>query len=93
MKGAMVCGLLPFVFIVLLYLMQMSKGIEVLRIDRICEDYVYQLKSLKYSFAMHLNLGDTRTPWRVSVNPQVFLGVSANICNFARVNTFNILRL
>ena len=89
----MVCGLLPFVFIVLLYLMQMSKGIEVLRIAWICGDCVYQLKSQKYSFAMHLNLGDTRTPGRVSVNPQVFLGVSANICNFARVNTFNILRL
>ena len=62
----MVCGLLPFVFMVLRYRMQMSKGIEVLRIDRICEDYVYQLKSLKYSFAMHLNLGDTRTLWRES---------------------------
>jgi hypothetical protein len=89
----MVCGLLPFVFMVLRYRMQMSKGIEVLRIAWICEDYVYQLKSLKYSFAMYLNLGDTRTPWRVSVNPQVFLGVSANICNFAMVNTFNILGL
>ena len=44
-------------------------------------------------FAKHLNLGDTRTPWRESVNPQVFLGGSVNICNFARVNTFNILRL
>ena len=71
----------------------MSKDIEVLRIARICEDYVYQLKSQKYNFAMHLNLGDTRTPWRESVNPQVFFGVSVNICNFARVNTFNILRL
>ena len=70
-----------------------AKGIEVLRIARICEDYVYQLKSQKYNFAMHLNLGDTRTPWRESVNLQVFLGVSANICNFARVNTFNILGL
>lgn len=89
----MVCGLLPFVFMVLRYRMQMSKGIEVLCIDRICEDYVYQLKSLQYRITMHLNLGDTRTPWRVSVNPQVFFGVSVNICNFARVNTFNILRL
>ena len=70
----MVCGLLPFVFMVLRYRMQMSKGIEVLRIDWICEDYVYQLKSLKYSFTMHLNLGDTRTPWRESVNPQVIFG-------------------
>lgn len=61
-----------------------AKGIEGLHIVRICGDCVYQLKSQKYSFTKHLNLGDTRTPWRESVNPQVFLGVSANICNFAR---------